>query len=257
MSIFVAEGEGRWQPTPFAAGPFAGLQGGAVAGLLTGEIEAAAAERGWGAAVSAAAWFLRPVPLAPLRTEINVLRQGGRVSVVDNTLWADGAEEPCATARVTLMREREVMLPSYQCEDALRADPTVYPQASRQAPHGGPWFMDAMEARPGADVAWFRMKEPIVEGAGPLTAVLGPADWTHGISRPVHNALADPNPNLTVHLVRAPRGPWIGIRPVTHWDPARGIGIGRGALLDSWGEIGAVSMAVALTPFPTLAKAET
>ena len=51
-----------WQPSVLAAGPFAGLQGGAVASLLTAEVEALAEERKWGTAVSATAWLLRPTP---------------------------------------------------------------------------------------------------------------------------------------------------------------------------------------------------
>lgn len=35
----------RWKPSALAAGPFAGLQGGAVASLLTAEIEAQAVLR--------------------------------------------------------------------------------------------------------------------------------------------------------------------------------------------------------------------
>ena len=55
-----------WQPSALAAGPFAGLQGGAVASLLTAEVEALAAVRNWGTAVSATAWFLRPTPMTDL-----------------------------------------------------------------------------------------------------------------------------------------------------------------------------------------------
>ena len=45
----------HWQPSALAAGPFAGLQGGAVASLLTAEIEAMAEQRQWGAAISVTA----------------------------------------------------------------------------------------------------------------------------------------------------------------------------------------------------------
>src|SRR3954451_2514175 len=73
--------------------------------------------------------------------------------------------------------------------------------------------MDAMETRTGDGVAWFRLKHRIIEGAGPLSAVLGPADWTHGIARPLQNVVADPNPNLTVQLCRQPRGSgWVSTR---------------------------------------------
>ena len=72
----------HWRPSPLAAGPFAGLQGGAIASLLTAEIEAQAASRNWGTAIASAAWFLRPTPMADLRSEIRVVSEGGRVSVV-------------------------------------------------------------------------------------------------------------------------------------------------------------------------------
>uniref|UniRef100_UPI001953787F hypothetical protein n=1 Tax=Serratia marcescens TaxID=615 RepID=UPI001953787F len=85
---------------------------------------------------------------------------------------------------------------------------------------------------------------------GTLSSVLGAADWAHGIARPLHNVVADPNPNLTVHLLRRPESGWIGVRPYASWDTQRGIGIGGGTILDVRGEIGSVSMAVALVPFP-------
>ena len=59
----------RWQPSRAGRRPFAGLQGGAVASLLTAEVEALAEQRKWGTAISASAWFLRPTPMAELRTD--------------------------------------------------------------------------------------------------------------------------------------------------------------------------------------------
>ncbi|WP_204334125.1 hypothetical protein, partial [Klebsiella pneumoniae] len=62
-------------------------------------------------------------------------------------------------------------------------------------------MMDAMDARIGQGVAWFHQHTPILNtaAAGTLSSVLGAADWAHGIARPLHNVVADPNPNLTVH----------------------------------------------------------
>jgi hypothetical protein len=70
--------------------------------------------------------------------------------------------------------------------------------------------------------------------------VLGPADWTHGISRSFQNVVADPNLNLTVPLFRQPVGEWVGVRPQPRWLPAAGSGV----LLDLHGEIGRASMSV-------------
>lgn len=251
MAIFEPLGAiHHWQPSALAAGPFAGLQGGAVASLLTAEIEAISEQRKWGPAIAVTAWFLRPTPMANLRTQLTVLTEGGRVSVVDNTLWPIDEGEPCAAVRVTLSHERAVEVPGFKEVTADGADPTRFPLRTVKAFHGRPWFMDAMEARAGDDVAWFRLNHEIIKGAGPLSSVLGPADWTHGISRPFQNVVADPNPNLTVQLFRRPIGEWVGVRPQTRWRPAAGLGLGSGTLLDIHGEIGRVSMSVVLVPFP-------
>src|SRR3977135_2357579 len=115
----------HWQPSALAAGPFAGLQGGAVASLLTAEIERLAGLRNWGTAISASAWFLRPTPMAELRTRLFTLTEGGRVSMVDNTLWAAGEEQPCATVRVTLSRERAVEIPGFTDVAEQAAEPLL------------------------------------------------------------------------------------------------------------------------------------
>jgi hypothetical protein len=250
VAIFEPSGRPHhWKPSALAAGPFAGLQGGAVASLLTAEIEAQAETRKWGTAISASAWFLRPTPMTDLRTQISVVSEG-RVSVIDNALWPANEDQPCATARVTLSRERAVEIEGFADPASDATDPLRFPV--RQAAHGKPWFMDAMEAREGDGVAWFRLDHAIIDGAGPLplSSVLGPADWTHGIARPVQNVVADPNPNLTVQLFRPPSGPWVGVRAEARWRPAAGLGAGSGVLLDVVGEIGRVSMSVILVPFP-------
>ena len=248
MPIFQLEPDtGHWLPSARAAGPFRGLQGGAVTGLLTAEIEALAEVREWGDAVSVSAWFLGPTPMSPLRTRVAVLREGGRVSVVDNTVWAVGQTEPSATARVTLMRRKPLDLVSRDVARPHYMDPLELPSRETRAPHGGAWFMNAMEARTDGEVVWFRMLAELVVGGGPLSRVVGPADWAHGIHRPVRERIGDPNPNLSVRLWRPGRGDWIGIRPHTDWYSPTGTGLGRGVLLDLEGEIGVVSMDIALS----------
>src|SRR6202171_6678161 len=248
--MFDPLGPNHWRPPARAGGPFAGLQGGAVASLLAAGVEALAGVRKWGTAVSATAWFLRPTPMTDLRTQLSVVSEGGRVSVVDNTLWPANEDQPCATVRVTLSRERAVEIPGFSDQAGEPIDPTRFPSRSPHAVHGRSWFMDAMEARASEDAAWFRLNHLIIEGAGPLSSVLGPADWTHGIARPFQNVVADPNPNLTVQLFRQPFGEWVGIRAQTRWRPGTGLGLGSGILLDVQGEIGRVSMSVVLVPFP-------
>ena len=241
-------------PSPVAAGPFNGMQGGAIAGLLVGQMEAAAAkEEDWGDAVALSVWFLKPTPVGPVKTKLDVLRTGSRVSVIDNTLTPVNAREPTAIARATFMRRRPVEAPRLIPSAVNLPGPEQLEPRSRRPPHGGPWFMDVMEARVAGGVTWFRMRESVVEGAGPMASIVGPSDWTHGLARPLENVLADPNPNLNVHLLRPPVGGWIGICAAAEWLPVSGTGFGRGVLVDTSGEIGAVSMSIALTSFPTTA----
>jgi len=89
-----------WQPSALAAGPFTGLQGGGVAEALPdGRSRSPGRARKWGTAVSATAWFLRRRRWQACETQLAVLTEGGRVSVVDNTLWParrrTGLAPPC------------------------------------------------------------------------------------------------------------------------------------------------------------------
>jgi hypothetical protein len=106
--------------------------------------------------------------------------------------------------------------------------------------------MDTMQAAVGGDgTTWFKLQIPIIAGAGYFSQSIGPADWCHGINRPHKLAVADPNQDLAMHLVRAPRGEWLGIRATTQWQ-SNGTGLGYGTLCDVFGIVGVVSMSVAL-----------
>ena len=62
------------------------------------------------------------------------------------------------------------------------------------------------------------------------------------------------DPTLNVQLLRPPASGWVGVRAATHWRPEVGAGFGAASLVDEFGVIGAVSMAVALTPFAAPAE---
>ena len=173
----------HWQPSALAAGPFAGLQGGAVASLLTAEVEALAERAKWGTAISAPAWFLRPTPMADLANASSaVLTEGGRVSVIDNTLWPVGEEQPCATVRVTLSRERAVEMPGF-AEPTEALDPTRFPVRTRQAGHGRP-MVHGRHGGAARATASPGSASTIASSTAPARCplCLGPADWTHGIA---------------------------------------------------------------------------
>jgi hypothetical protein len=247
--LFVRAKDGTFAPDPIVRGPFDGMQGGTAAALMCSQIEAAAAMEGWGFVASITTHFLRPVPVEPLAVVVEPLRRGKRVNIVDAHL--SSAKGPCALARATLIghlfNEATPMPPPEP------RDPTQLPSRNRAAPHGQPWLMDAMEARGGEDgTAWFRLLRPVVSDAGPMSTVLPAADWAHGVAPPLGatqpRLAAIPNPDVAVHLFRAPAGAWIALEAASAWSK-EGIGVGWAALSDSQGLIGRVAMSVAVSLF--------
>lgn len=246
MPIFKKDEKNCWISAPTAMGPFMGLQGGAIAGLLVHEIEQRGADLDLGIAASASIEFLRPTSTEPLSTKLRVVRQGRRVSVLTNSASCNGAQTAIATVNFIKPVETKAVqvaaLKPYVLDDLAILPP-------RKAPHGGPWMMDNFEVRSANDgIVWFRYRDDIVADVMPLARILGPADWAHGIARPTKPRLADPNVNLQVAISRYPVGVDIGIRAQTEWTQT-GIGLGGGDLYDRNGPFGRVMMSVALTPF--------
>ena len=246
MPAFEKHEENSWNSAPSAMGPFSGLQGGGVAGLMVFELEALANAKALGLAVSASVEFLRPTQPGSLRTVPKIVRAGRRVSVLSNEIY----QGQTCTARASICVIQPTQISAIATPSKAHHAPQeldVLP--ARKALHGQPWMMDNFEVRQSDEgVIWFRYLDEIVDGMTPLARVLGPADWTHGLGRPATPRLADPNINLQVVLARQPDGDFLGIRPNTTWLPS-GIGMGEGMLLDPAGPFGRVMMSVALTPF--------
>lgn len=245
MPAFERIENNSWKSCATAMGPFKGLQGGAVAGLMVSELEEEAKESGLGFAVSASIEFLRPTGMGLLRTQPTTLRRGKRVSILSNSVF----EGDHKTAQATVCFIQHIDMPTIETPTEQPFDPSGLPKLPpRKAIHGKPWMMDTFEVRPSPNgIIWFRYTSPMLENIGPLARVLGPADWTHGLDRPKEPKLADPNVNLQVVVSRRPAGDYIGIQPNTTWLPT-GIGMGDGVLFDETGPFGRVTMAVALTP---------
>ena len=247
MALFQKNAAGAWLSDPIVRGPFDGMQGGAAAALMCAQIEAVAASESWGFVSAVTTHFLRPVPIEPLTVVIEPLRRGKRVSIVDAQL--SSSRGLCAVARATLIAESSDEATPVPPRQPF--DPLTLPLRPRAAPHGGPWMMDAMEVR-GADngIAWFRLHQPIVDGAGAMSTVLPAADWAHGIWPPLgaetRGLAAIPNPDVTVHLLRAAEGEWIGVDAASAWSK-QGVGVGWAALYDAQGLIGRVAMSVAVS----------
>ncbi len=186
--------------------------------------------------------ILAPVPIAPLTVSARVVRPGRSVEMIEAAL--DGPDGPLMRARgwrlaegdVEVDWERQEPPPGREGAEALEFFPTGETVGWHTA-------MEIVFARgrflePGPGIAWMRPRVALVEGEEitPAQRVLLAADAGNGISAPLdwqtHIFI---NTDLTVHLLRPPRGEWICLDSVTHVD---GMGMTDTALWDEHGRIG-------------------
>jgi hypothetical protein len=229
---------GPWDPGSQHAGPPAALLGRAI--------EQATPE-GW--TVGRITFeILRPVPIAPLRTEVETLRPGRSVELVEAVLL-DESGEPLVRARAWRLATREVEIP---------ADLPQGPAAVPGVEHGKPGaffdtgqdvgyhtamdylFVEGGFLELGPAVVWMRMRQPLVEGEepSPLQRLLAAADSGNGVSATLDlGRYIFINVDLTVHVHRLPAGEWVCLDAITVPQP-NGIGLSDTALHDERGPIG-------------------
>lgn len=250
--------DNQWHPEPCAKGPFGGLHGGAVSGLLVGEIEAKAQAEGLGRAVSATVYLVRPAPLSPLTTDIQAVRAGGRLSVYENSLIAgeklqskasvtllqpvsfDGMKEP-PQIDVDVERERIEALPQWAFQKD--ADPARF--------GGIKTFLDAIDVRQDDGILWVKPLQPLLKDTRtPLGTAISIADFST-LFEVVNNerppAAGWPNADISVHLARDPVGTWVGIKESSQWF-ANGTGLTESTLHDTAGIFGRSCQSVVLLP---------
>jgi hypothetical protein len=190
--------------------------------------------------------LMRPVPVAPLTVETEVLREGRKIQLVAVQLLADGKEVVRATA--LRIRKQAETLPVDSPYPALDLPP---PEAGADAMAGAMSntpFLAGLAARnvkgafgqPGPAAIWFRAERPIVDGAAisPLMRAAITADFCNGTSAVLdfrHWTFI--NGDLTLSLAREPVGEWILLDAET-WAGPDSIGIAAARLADRDGYFG-------------------
>jgi hypothetical protein len=235
---------GPWDPEAQHAGPPAALIGREIERLHGGRLGGG---EGDPAQVGRITYeILRPVPIAALRVEAEVVRGGRSVELVEAELSHE--DEVVIRARGWRLRRKQVELDPPPEAGEL-------PPGPEEAGHE-PFFMTgadvgyqtAMDFRfvsgaflePGPAIVWGRMKGPLIEGeeTSPLTRVLVVADSGNGVSAALDwRRYLFINVDLSVHLHRMPQGEWVCLDAVTRPEPD-GIGIADTLLLDKRGPIG-------------------
>ena len=257
-TLFVPDGPNRWVPTDLARGPWdpRACHGGPVGALLARAVEHVDLD-------SPVHWQIarltieltRPVPVgSPLTVSTDVERDGRKVSLVAIRLH-DGDTE-VARARSLRIRVEPLVLPGAVVQPT--ADPPGTPDdavaqsvswatgdqiafhthACEHRFTEGSW--DAL----GPVGVWIRLGVAVVPDETPsgVQRAAAAADFGNGVSSGLpFEEFTFINPDLTMHLSRAPVGEWIGMRSASHYGTASastGAGFAESALYDADGRLG-------------------
>ncbi|MFC7961489.1 thioesterase family protein [Rhodococcoides kroppenstedtii] len=194
--------------------------------------------------------ILGPIPVGELDVRARVERPGRRVSMLSAELVADGPDGTArAVARATGWRiaTSDTADVAHDVDAPLRPGPHesesrwVFPEHW----HGG--FLDSLDFRGGEPATddgpgsvWARPKHPVVlgESTSPIVRLFAVADIANGVA-----ARLDPtrhtflNTDLTVEVVRVPRGEWVGVQASTALSDD-GVGLCSAVLHDEHGPVG-------------------
>lgn len=191
--------------------------------------------------------LMRPVPLAPLTLQTEVVREGRKIQLVAVRLFADGAMVVGAT--VLKIKRQAVSLPTDVAGPPLRLPGPAQSREEKVEFSESP-FVTGLSLRaargqfgvPGCGAIWYRIDRPLVEGfavSQAMRAVVA-ADFCNGTSPALdfrHWTFI--NADLTVSMMREPVGDWI-LLDAESWIGPEGAGLAMAALADEHGYFGRV-----------------
>lgn len=250
-AFYIPLGEGRYLPTIHTEGAWSTDEQhmAPVSGLLTDAIENCSGRTDL---VTSRISFdiLGMIHRREFQVSASVIRPGRTIELVQAEMSADGRTLVRATAwRLATADTEDIAgneLPSMPGPDqATRWDGTSTWDGGFIA---GLEFRVLPDRRPGRGQVWIRTAHSLIEGrrAGDLAAYVGLIDSANGIAvRQDPSQLLFPNTDLTIHFVRQPTGPWLGLDTSVSFGPA-GVGLTSSVLHDEQGPVGIAAQSLTI-----------
>ena len=185
--------------------------------------------------------LMRPVPVAPLTLETEVLREGRKIQLCAVRLFANGTLTVGAT--VLKIKKQAQPLPGDVVEPPLDVPAPEQSRIERQnSPFGLGMTIRAARGRfggPGPGAIWYRAERPLIAGS-PISQAMravAASDFCNASSALDYRKWTFLNADLTVSMAREPVGEWILLDAVS-WIGPDGAGLAMARLADMKGYFG-------------------
>ncbi len=234
----------RFVPTSVSRGPWdpKSLHGRVVIGLLGREIERLVTDPAFMPARLTVDMYRLP-DLSPVEVTTTVVRDGGRIKVVDAEFFSAGVSMARATAQLLRRTENpDGATWSPPNWDAPPPDSIPDPE-DRRGGMGGMWRTKPVAGgfgQPGRRKIWMSEVRELIGGEPltPFARVAVAADFASPFANSSDKGLGYINSDVTLYLHRLPATEWVGFEVVNH-QATDGVAIGECFLYDEEGPIGA------------------
>lgn len=234
--ISTANTTGPWHPQFQHAGPPSALLGRAL------ETEAGDLQ-----IVRFSVDLLKPVPVAPLKIELQDITPGKRRRVIEARLIAVESDQLIARASALALRQAHIPLDGLPTHDGPAPTPVAESEAFDfsffKTEVGYHTSMELRKASGGPGTGktqmWARQRVALVAGEQPtpLQRLLVIADSGNGVSMVADiRRYSFANPDLTVNMRRPPQGEWLCLDAHTHFQD-NGLGMAESRLWDEQGVV--------------------
>lgn len=191
------------------------------------------------------------LPMEPFRVEIEVVRPGRTIELVEARIFHGG--RTTVVLRAWLLAEHDSSGISGSPQQPIPSPEQLSPWEFSNIWPGG--FVRSIQTRrykqaDGKGIFWVDTDVTLLKGhtVSSLARLMGLVDVANGAMprvSPIETVF--PNVDLTAHLVRSPCGSWVGFDTSVSFGPT-GIGVTHSLIHDSEGFLGVVSQCLTVRP---------